>query len=621
MTIAIEPVNISTDTWGDLVSKLNETIGVLANNAVTSGGTPSVGDAEIVGEFKSSSLRSDSTTTGTLTVTGPATANNLSVTVLTANSATFSTPISVASGGTGANTQAGARNALGIGNVAVTNFPAVPDGGVLNDSGQWVYFSTGNVSSVGVSVPTGFTVGNTSPITTSGTIAINYASGYRGYTTTEGNKLANIEALATKNQTDAYLLNRANHTGTIAISNITGLEAALNGKEPTIVPGNTTHYYRGDKQWATLNAGAVGLSNVANKSEAQMVASGAIADALTARYQVGVLNPRIQVAGTYTNSTSDGTGSNNSGLSVTNSTAVTWVTGNSNPSFAIYPNANNLVIALAGTENSKGNTNVLVEISNTGTIWTKANGILGGGGGSGVPPGTVEMFAGPIANIPDGWLYCNGSAQSRTTYAALFAAIGTTHGAGNGSTTFNIPNMEGVFARGFDNGRGYDSGRVLGSYQADQMPSHNHTGTTATAGDHSHTVTVNSGGSHSHNISIDSGGSHSHTATTNVTGDHSHTVTLYDGGASYGAGSLKAAIVSSGLNSTTTTNGAHSHTVTVSSSGSHTHTGTADSNGSHTHSTTVSTAAAHSHTFTTSNTGTGSEVRVKNVAFVYMIKT
>lgn len=60
-----------------------------------------------------------------------------------------------------------------------------------------------------------------------------------------------------------------------------------------------------------------------------------------------------------------------------------------------------------------------------------------------VPPGTMIHFAGKT--LPDGWLICNGAAVSRTTYAALFAAIGTTYGSGDGSTTFNLPNAGGRF--------------------------------------------------------------------------------------------------------------------------------------------------------------------------------
>lgn len=85
----------------------------------------------------------------------------------------------------------------------------------------------------------------------------------------------------------------------------------------------------------------------------------------------------------------------------------------------------------------------------------------------GVPVGTILAFAGQTP--PDGYLECNGQAVSRTTYAALFAAIGTTWGSGDGSTTFNLPELRGEFLRGWDHGRGVDPGRALGSAQGDAI--------------------------------------------------------------------------------------------------------------------------------------------------------
>lgn len=86
--------------------------------------------------------------------------------------------------------------------------------------------------------------------------------------------------------------------------------------------------------------------------------------------------------------------------------------------------------------------------------------------------GSVSRFA--MNTPPAGWLECDGAAISRTTYADLFAAIGITFGSGDGSTTFNIPDMRGEFSRGWDNGRGVDPGRVFGSSQADELQSHQH---------------------------------------------------------------------------------------------------------------------------------------------------
>ena len=79
------------------------------------------------------------------------------------------------------------------------------------------------------------------------------------------------------------------------------------------------------------------------------------------------------------------------------------------------------------------------------------------------PVGSVYTFAG--STVPTGWLKCNGALLSRTTYAALFAVIGTTYGAGDGSTTFALPDLRGEFVRGVDDGRGVDAGRVLASFQ------------------------------------------------------------------------------------------------------------------------------------------------------------
>lgn len=80
-----------------------------------------------------------------------------------------------------------------------------------------------------------------------------------------------------------------------------------------------------------------------------------------------------------------------------------------------------------------------------------------------VPVGCVQFFA--MSTPPTGWLKANGAAISRTTYATLFAAIGTTFGVGDGSTTFNLPDIRGEFIRGFDDGRGIDAGRTLGTRQ------------------------------------------------------------------------------------------------------------------------------------------------------------
>lgn len=112
--------------------------------------------------------------------------------------------------------------------------------------------------------------------------------------------------------------------------------------------------------------------------------------------------------------------------------------------------------------------------------------------GNNTPAGTVIAFSGTMDKIKSGYLLCDGRAVSRATYSALFETIGTAWGAGDGSTTFNLPDMRGRFVRGVDmniNGTasGNDpdresrtnlyngnTGNNVGSYQGDEFSIHNH---------------------------------------------------------------------------------------------------------------------------------------------------
>ena len=153
-----------------------------------------------------------------------------------------------------------------------------------------------------------------------------------------------------------------------------------------------------------------------------------------------------------------------------------------------------------------------------------------------VPTGSVHMMA--TTTAPSGYLECDGTAVSRTTYADLFTTIGTTWGEGDGSSTFNVPDLRGEFVRGWDNGKGTDSGRTFASSQSDQNAQHNHTATTTiTDPGHKHTTSVDNqklfpaaGGE-----SISFGGAGSYPATTftmntNTTGITAATTTANQGG-------------------------------------------------------------------------------------------
>lgn len=140
----------------------------------------------------------------------------------------------------------------------------------------------------------------------------------------------------------------------------------------------------------------------------------------------------------------------------------------------------------------------------------------------GVPTGGVSAFA--MQTPPAGWLECNGSAVSRSTYATLFTLIGTTYGSGDGSTTFNIPDLRAYFIRGWDHGRGVDTGRTFGSNQSSQNLAHSHTGITSTNGDHQHTYDVASQDSPDN---VAAGGNNTvRQAFTSVNGAHNHSLSV-----------------------------------------------------------------------------------------------
>jgi microcystin-dependent protein len=141
-----------------------------------------------------------------------------------------------------------------------------------------------------------------------------------------------------------------------------------------------------------------------------------------------------------------------------------------------------------------------------------------------IPSGVMQMFAGSTA--PSGWLVCDGSAVSRFTYSALFAVIGTTFGAGNGSTTFNVPDLRSRAPMGAGTGTGLTARTLGGQVGAEavtigsgNLPTHQH----AIDHDHGSVTSSNDIGDHTHGVdppATASGGisaNHQH-----YTGGHSH---------------------------------------------------------------------------------------------------
>ena len=222
-------------------------------------------------------------------------------------------------------------------------------------------------------------------------------------------------------------------------------------------------------------------------------------------------------------------------------------------------------------------------------------------------PGVFKWFCG--VNVPTGYLKCNGQAVSRTTYAELFAAIGTRYGLGDGGTTFNLPDVRGDAVRGYDDGRGIDPGRAMGSEQADELKGHSHNldgGKAVSAGGHIHEASSGGAGSHGHTGNTTSGGNHGHQYGDIYWSEQGGTVIT--GGFGQGDGND---FDNKGYEIIRTTQyaGTHSHTLDIN--------GVSD----HTHAITLNNAGVHEHALSgnTQPTG-GSETRMRNIAFMGIIK-
>lgn len=152
------------------------------------------------------------------------------------------------------------------------------------------------------------------------------------------------------------------------------------------------------------------------------------------------------------------------------------------PIGAVTPAAGSFTAVVAtGDVTSATNISAVGNVNAAGNI-EQAGAIL-------VPPGIVSAYAGTTA--PTGYLLCDGSAVSRTTYAALFAVAGIAFGSGDGTTTFNVPDTRGYFLRGWASGGTIDPARVLGTTQTDALKTHNHA---ATVSDPKHSHSTAGGG-------------------------------------------------------------------------------------------------------------------------------
>lgn len=254
-----------------------------------------------------------------------------------------------------------------------------------------------------------------------------------------------------------------------------------------------------------------------------------------------------------------------------------------------------------------------------------------------VPLGGVIFWSGTAGAIPASFRACDGSALSRADFAALFQVVGTVFGPGNGSTTFNLPDMRDRFPVGA--GATYQPGQTGGVNQVtlstDQLPAHGHTGNTNNAGAHTHTGNTSTAAAHSHAVTLSNGGGHNHPgAAVGVDGQHAHylvgsvgtgsssawapyiiQVDGWDDFASWPSQGTQNGWATSPKNVVPNTadlgtavpaiGSQHTHALTIPTDGAHTHTATVEQGGDHAHTFTTSSSGDHAHSFTTNNAGSG----------------
>lgn len=175
---------------------------------------------------------------------------------------------------------------------------------------------------------------------------------------------------------------------------------------------------------------------------------------------------------------------------------------------------------------------------------------------TGIPSGVINMWS--TTTAPTGWLICDGTTVSRTTYAALFAVISTTYGVGDGSTTFALPNLKGKVPVGRDSAdASFDTMGELGGAKthtltSTEMPSHTHTQDSHNHTQNSHNHTQDA---HGHTVNAHS---HLNYYTTGAGGSHSHTAFLSATNGTRGTGSTLTPNL--GSSTSTGTASAHDHT-------------------------------------------------------------
>ena len=298
------------------------------------------------------------------------------------------------------------------------------------------YASAGSKSVSSMTLPTSAssTSSGTSKATISRSTSDQYINIPTGYNSAAAYYKVSAVANGTEGTPTATKGTVSNHAISVTPS-VTNTAGYISGSTKT---GTAVSVSASELVSGTLTISSSGTKDVTNYASASVAAGGATAKA------------------------TKGTVSNNS-ITVTPSVTKTagYITAGTSSGTAVTVTASELVSG--NKEITENGTNI--DVTNYATISVKVDSM---------PIGSISMFAG--ATAPTGYLLCQGQAVSRTTYADLFTVIGTTYGTGDGSTTFNLPNLQGRFALGKNSSHALAStgGAETVTLSTNEIPAHTH---------------------------------------------------------------------------------------------------------------------------------------------------
>ncbi len=525
ITINGTPVASSTDTYWSTAG---------TGKIYYSGGNVGVGTATPVYPLD---VAGDVNVTGTFRINGTAMSGTGTVTsidasggttglsfsggpVTTSGTLTMAGTLAVANGGTGSTTAAGARTNLGLGTLSTL--------GTINNS---------NWSGTALTAPNG------------GTGITSYAVGDLLYASTTS-ALSKLTGVATGNALISGGIGVAPLWGKIGLTtHVSGTLPVANGGTGTVTAPTQygVIYASSTSAFASTAAGTAGyllksngtsaptwlqtipVTNGGTGASSATVAGGVIYGSSTSAMASTLAGTAGQVL--ISNGTGAPTWSNNISGNAATATSATSATS--------ATTATNLAGGSAGTVpyQSAAGTTAQLGAGTTGQVLTSNGAAAPSWTSAATPAGVVQQYAG--ATAPTGYLLCQGQAVSRTTYSALFAVVNTTYGVGDGSTTFNLPNLQGKVPVG--------KRSTVGTFDA----------LNETGGEETHTITTAEMPAHTHDVDPAA-------VTSSSDGSHTHTVSAASDAlwANY-RGTSNDGLSTATKSYTTSSSGAHSHTVNI----------------------------------------------------------